>query len=106
LLIASLTMGLVVLGLGIIQVTVFLFSRRRRKELMAQELETTTRSGAYTVQVLAGIETLKAMGREDRAVQHWSNLFVDNLNASLGRGQRGALPGALNASPRCASPLV
>src|SRR5262249_5430847 len=63
-------------------------------------------SGAYTVQVLAGIETLKAMGREDRAVQHWSNLFVDNLNASLGRGQLGALVDALTASLRLASPLI
>jgi len=106
LLIASPTMGLIVLLLGVIQVTVFLFSRRRRKELMAQELETTTRSGAYTVQVLAGIETLKAMGREDRAVQHWSNLFVDNLNASLGRGQLGALVDALTGSLRLASPLI
>ncbi|HKD41643.1 MAG TPA: peptidase domain-containing ABC transporter [Myxococcaceae bacterium] len=106
LLLASPLMGLVVLGLGIIQVTVFLFSRRRRRDLMAQELETTTRSGAYTVQVLAGIETLKAMGREDRAVQHWSNLFVDNLNASLGRGQLGALVDALTGSLRLVSPLI
>ena len=106
LLIASPLIGVVVLALGGIQIAVFLVSRRRRRELMAQELETTTRAGAYTVQVLAGIETLKAMGREDRAVQHWSNLFVDNLNASLGRGQLGALVDALISSLRLASPLV
>ncbi len=106
LLVASPLMGLVVLGLAVVQVTVFLFSRRRRRELMAQELETTTRSGSYTVQILAGIETLKAMGREDRAVQHWSNLFVDNLNASLGRGQLGALVDALTGALRLVSPLI
>jgi ABC-type bacteriocin/lantibiotic exporter with double-glycine peptidase domain len=106
LLIASPTMGGIVLLLGVIQVTVFLFSRRRRKELMAQELETATRSGSYTVQVLAGIETLKAMGREERAAQHWSNLFVDNLNASLGRGQLSALVDALTTSLRLGSPLI
>jgi len=106
LLVASPLMGLVVLALGAIQVAVFVFSRRRRRELMAQELEATTRAGAYTVQVLAGIETLKAMGREDRAVQHWSNLFVDNLNAALGRGQLGALVDAVISSLRLASPLI
>jgi ABC-type bacteriocin/lantibiotic exporter with double-glycine peptidase domain len=46
------------------------------------------------------------MGREDRAVQHWSNLFVDNLNASLGRGQLGALVDALTGALRLASPLI
>ena len=106
LLVASPLMGLVVLALGAIQVAVFVFSRRRRRELMAQELESTTRAGAYTVQVLSGIETLKAMGREDRAVQHWSNLFVDNLNAALGRGQLGALVDAVISSLRLASPLI
>ena len=106
LLVASPLMGLVVLALGAVQVAVFVFSRRRRRELMAQELESTTRAGAYTVQVLSGIETLKAMGREDRAVQHWSNLFVDNLNAALGRGQLGALVDALISSLRLASPLI
>src|SRR5215831_2857915 len=106
LLVASPLMGLVVLALGAAQLAVFVFSRRRRRELMAQELEATTRAGAYTVQVLAGIETLKAMGREDRAVQHWSNLFVDNLNAALGRGQLGALVDAVISSLRLASPLI
>jgi ABC-type bacteriocin/lantibiotic exporter with double-glycine peptidase domain len=106
LLLASPLMGAVVLVLGFVQVTLFLFSRRRRKELMAQELETTTRSSAYTVQVLAGIETLKAMGREDRALQHWTNLYVDNLNASLSRGRLGALMDGLTSALRFASPLI
>src|SRR6266849_707387 len=87
-------------------VTLYLILLLVASPLMAQELETTTRSGSYTVQILAGIETLKAMGREDRAVQHWSNLFVDNLNASLGRGQLGALVDALTGALRLVSPLI
>ena len=35
---------------------------------------------AYQVEMLAGIETLKASGSEARAVESWTDLFVDTLN--------------------------
>src|SRR5260370_20244287 len=58
LLVASPLMGVVVLGLAVVHVTVFLFSRRLRRALMAQEPRTTTPSRSYTVQILSGIEIL------------------------------------------------
>ena len=45
----------------------------------------------YQVQLLTGIETLKSMGAEQRAVERWSNLFVDELNVSLAQGRLSAL---------------
>jgi ABC-type bacteriocin/lantibiotic exporter with double-glycine peptidase domain len=30
------------------------------------------------VEMLAGIETLKSLGAERRAVEHWSNLFAES----------------------------
>src|SRR5229473_1900791 len=56
--------------------------------------------------MFAGIETLKAAGNENRAVEQWSHLFVDELNVSLHRGALGAAQDALTSSFRLASPLV
>ena len=41
--------------------------------------------------MLVGIETLKIAGAEDRALEHWANLYVDELNVSLSRGRLEAL---------------
>jgi ATP-binding cassette, subfamily B, bacterial len=56
--------------------------------------------------VLTNIQTLKAMGCEDRAEEHWSHLYVDVLNASLKRGRVSAMVDALSATLRLSAPLV
>jgi ABC-type bacteriocin/lantibiotic exporter with double-glycine peptidase domain len=98
--------ALLVLALGLAQVAVFLVTRRRHRELMSAELRTQARSRGYQVQMLAGIETLKSMGAEERSARHWSNLFVDELNRSLARGRLTALSDALLGAVRIASPFV
>ncbi len=84
-------LGALTLGLGVLQVFVFLFSRKRVADLMSEDLEAQARAQSYLVQILAGIETLKVAGAEHRAVEHWSNLFVDELNVSLKRGRLRAV---------------
>jgi ABC-type bacteriocin/lantibiotic exporter with double-glycine peptidase domain len=101
----SLTIGLLVIGLGAAQVLVFVLSRQRQRELMSQSLQTQARSDSYLVEMLAGIETLKAMGSEERSAEHWSNLFVDMLNVSLARGRLGALVDSVMSTLKLASPL-
>ncbi len=96
----------VVLGLGLVQVTLFVFSRRRVADLTAQELETQARSQGYLVQLFGGIEALKLSGSEHRAVQHWSNLFVDGLNVSLARGRLELVLDALRNLLSVGSPLL
>ena len=84
------TLGLLVLGLGLLQIIVFAFSQRQFRELMSQDLQTQAKAESYLVQMMAGIETLKASGAEQWAVKHWSNLFVDGLNVTLARGPTAA----------------
>ena len=73
---------------------------------MAETLHTEARSQSYVYQVLAGIETLKAAGAERRAVDHWSNLFVDELDVAARRGRLAALVDAALAALRLGSPLA
>lgn len=99
-------MGSLVLVLALLQGAVFLLSSRRQRELMAQNLEVSASAQNYEVELFTGVQTLKAMGLEDRAVQHWSNLYVDVLNVSLERGRVSAITDSLTATLRMASPLV
>ncbi len=104
--ITHIPMGLLVLLLGLLRVGLFLATRRRQRELMSQTLETQAQSRSYQVEMLTGVETLKALGAEHRAVDHWSNLFVDELNVSLARGRLEAIFNSLLAALETGSPLI
>nr|WP_224367107.1 peptidase domain-containing ABC transporter [Hyalangium versicolor] len=104
--VGSWQMALLSLGLAVLQVLVYLFSRKTQRDLMAKNLEVTASSQNYEVELFTGIQTLKAMGVENRAVQHWSNLFVDVLNVSLDRGRLQALTESITNTLRMASPLA
>jgi ATP-binding cassette, subfamily B, bacterial len=52
------------------------------------------------------MEALKSMGAEYRALDRWSNLFVDSLNVALRRGRLDALVGSLLGAFSVAAPLV
>ena len=104
--VTSFKIGLLVLGLGALQVVIFLASRARVRDLMSQTLSEEAESQNYQVQLLAGIETLKSCGAERQAVTHWSNLYVNLLNVHLERGRLDALVGALAGSLQLASPVI
>ena len=80
-------LGALVAVLGAAQVTVLLAARRRNQHLMGEALATEARSQSYAYEMFSAVETLKAAGAERRAVSHWSNHFVDELNVSLRRGR-------------------
>ena len=103
--VASPTLAVVVVALALLQGTVVALSRRRQRELLAQNLHIQARADGYLVQLLAGMETLKVMGSEDKAALHWNELFVDVLNVSLSRGRLNAVVDSLTATLRMASPL-
>jgi ATP-binding cassette subfamily B protein len=100
------SLGGLCLVLGLLQIAVFWVSRARQRELMADDLRVQSKSRAYEIEVLNGIETLKAIGSEPNAVRHWSNLFVDTLNTSLSRGRLAALVDSSLASLRLAAPIA
>ncbi|HTQ21789.1 peptidase domain-containing ABC transporter [Mycobacterium sp.] len=85
------TMGFLVLALGAAQVVVLLAARRRNQHLMGEALATEAKSQSYAYEMFSAVETLKAAGAERRAVSHWTNLFIAELNVSLRRGRLEAL---------------
>jgi ATP-binding cassette subfamily B protein len=99
-------MGGLALGLGVLEVLVFLATRKRTRELMSQGLASQALCQSYQIEMLAGIETLKAMGSERRAAGHWSNLFVDTLNVSLARGRLDSWVDALLGTLRLGAPIA
>lgn len=101
-----LEMGLLTLFLGGLRIALFAITRKRHRDLMSESLESEARSRSYQVQMLSGIETLKAAGAERRAVDHWSHLFVDELNINLARGRLSALFDSLLTALGNASPLI
>ncbi|MCG8462011.1 MAG: peptidase domain-containing ABC transporter, partial [Holophagales bacterium] len=106
LLIADLGMAGIVMLLAFLRLGIFLATRRRYRDLMASMLSVQAISRNYQVQMLGGIETLKGLGAEKRAVDGWSNLFVDELNISLAQGRLSAAVDSLLQALARASPLV
>jgi ATP-binding cassette, subfamily B, bacterial len=102
----SSTLGLVTLLTGGLQIIVLMVSRRRYAQLTAQDLESQARAQSYLVQMLVGIETLKVAGAEDRALDQWANLYVDELNVSLSRARLTAAAETVNGLLQAAAPLV
>lgn len=100
------TMALVTLVAGALQVVVLLLFRRHYAALMSQDLDTQAKANSYLVQMLVGIETLKACGAEDRALERWSHLYVDQLNVSLKRSRLSAVLDAANGFLQAAAPLA
>lgn len=99
-------MAAIVGGLAFVQVSVFLVSRRSYRELQARALDAQARSQSYLVEMFAGMATLKAAAAEGRAVERWSNLYIDELNVSLERGRISALVDGAVGLLSSASPVI
>ncbi len=91
---------------GSLQLIVLLLSRHRYARLTAQDLESQARAQSYLVQMLVGIETLKIAGAEDRALEQWANLYIDELNVSLSRSRMMAVVDSVNSLLQVAAPLL
>lgn len=99
-------LGALVTALGASRLIVFLVARRKYRERMAVTLERQARSRSFQVQMLSGMETLKSTGSEKRAVERWSNLFADELNATAAQGRLNAWSDSLLDALTTGSPLV
>ena len=99
-------MAAVALGAALVEVLVFLLVRRRQRDLATAVLNVEARAQSYEVEMLTAMETLKASGSEPRAVAHWSNLYVDQLNRQIAprpAHHRHQLPGGRRAPGRAAA---
>jgi len=100
------TAGLLVLGLGLLQVACLAVTLRARKRLVDEELQVQTKAAGFAAELLFGIETLKAMGGEQRALQHWSRQFIEGLNAEIKRGRFEAVSDSVLSALRFGAPFV
>jgi ATP-binding cassette subfamily B protein len=98
--------GLVVVGLGLIQVTIILLGRGRLRLVMQRDLATKADEQSYLVEVMKGISFLKFSGAEERAFDRWSALFFEQLNAAIQRGRFSAMIEAAMGAVRALSPLL
>lgn len=100
------SIGLLVIALASCQVAAFAYGKRGLRELTASQLVTQARCQGYLLEMLSGMETLKSLGCERHAGEHYSNLFVDSLNAQLRVGERNAWLEALSGMLRTGAPLL
>lgn len=96
----------VVVGIALIQILVLVGTRRPIQNLARRELKTQGESQGYVAEALTGIVTLKAAGAEHRALEHWSNLFFEQLNASLKRNYLSSWINAIMGIIQMFSPMI
>jgi ATP-binding cassette subfamily B protein len=100
------TLGLLVCALAAVQIGAFAAARGQLRELSAVQLARQARCQGYQVEMLTGMETLKALGCEQRAEAHYADLFVDAQNAQLALGTKSAWLDALSGTLRTGAPLI
>ena len=102
----SLFFGGVALAVGGIQVVVLIASTRLLRPLARQELVKEGKFQGYATEALAGIATLKAAGAEQQALERWTNLFFEQMNASVRRNVLSALVDIAVTNLRALAPLL
>lgn len=100
------SIGVLVLALAALQLIVLIAAHKPIQRLMAEVLLAQARSQGHMTQLINGIETLKSIGAEERAVSRWSGLFIDEVNSVLARGRVNALVESATGTLRVASPLL
>lgn len=91
LLVQAPSFGLLVLVLGVLQISIPLKLSAKVKALNQEALKSDADSQGYLVEALNGIVTLKASGAEPHALERWSNLFFGRLNIILRRNHLTSL---------------
>jgi ATP-binding cassette, subfamily B, bacterial len=99
-------MALTALIAGGLDIAIFLLVRQRQRDLTVEQLQAESKSQGYEVEMLTAMETLKATGTEQRAVNHWANLFVTHLNVTLERDRLSIKTDAVVSALKMAGPLA
>ena len=99
-------LGLVTSFLAALQLLVFVMVRRRQRELLAAELNQQSTAQSYQVELLTGVETVKAAGAETFVFDRWQGLFKGVLASSLERARFAVWTDAVNGTIRMAAPII
>lgn len=99
-------LAFIVLGLGLTSIALAILSLRTVRPLTESEIRAQSETQGYLMEVLRGIETVKAFGAEDRVFEHWRGLFRKQLTASLERQKKNVLFSAGLTSVTLSSPMA
>lgn len=102
----SWTLGLLALGIGLIQILFLLLTARPLHNLSMRELIAQGKAQGYVNEALGNIVSLKAAGAEQRAFNYWANLFFTQLNISVRRNMLSASLETAMTLLQTLSPLV
>jgi HlyB family type I secretion system ABC transporter len=72
-----------VLALAALRILLLIVARSKQRQYLSETIDNLSQSQAFQIEMLSGIETLKAMGLERQASQRWADLFVTGLNISI-----------------------
>lgn len=98
--------GLITLAIGVLQALVISYTRNETSSLLQKHLVAQSAEQSYLTEALVGIATVKASGAEDRAFDHWTDLFTEQLNLSLQRNRLALRIETLLMALRIAAPLI
>jgi ATP-binding cassette, subfamily B, bacterial len=104
--VVSVPLALIALTIALLQALTMVASWRRNQRLTSESLQFEANTQSYAYELLAGIETLKASGAQQRAAEHWGGLFIDQTNISLTRGRLNALVESVMSTLQLAAPLL
>jgi len=99
-------LGVIVLGIAILQIGLLLGTQKRMHSHVQRHISASSESQSYLVDALAGIEWLKAAGREAQVVGRWSDLYYRQLNAWLDSRRLGSKVGAVTSTLETWAPMA
>ncbi len=82
-----------VLLLAIARIALLAWVRSKQHDMVVESLDIQGRSQTLEIEILGAIETVKAMGLEQRMLSKWSALFLDGVQTSVRRGRLEAVTG-------------
>jgi len=98
--------SLIVVLLGILQISIFAFSFKRMEILLKTDIAYRSEAQSYLVEVLSRIELLKATGKERYVDEEWSALLFKQLTASYKKNYLSILIETSHVALRNYSPLI
>ncbi|WP_327066387.1 peptidase domain-containing ABC transporter [Kitasatospora sp. NBC_01302] len=106
LLVIDLQFALISMALAAVMVTVLVVFWKKQRYLSAEELERQSIAEGALLELLDGLQTIKACGLEDTAHDRWSHTVIDEIN-QRGRSRRNQVIGsALSATIQFLAPLA
>jgi ATP-binding cassette subfamily B protein len=105
-LLASPSLAVVVIGISAVQFLAFAVATHFRQAFMSRTHRATAEMRTYEIDVLSGMETLKANGLEDQALSQWMRRFATVRRLQLSDRHLVALSDAASGCVSASGPLA